>query len=125
MAAELAALIRRGRDLDAEIKAKTEELKKIKAACVAAGAGEHIGTDGAKALVIFPSPSIKPDEEAIGFVKKVVSPKIFGKLFVEVTTWTPVKAFREVLAAVVESADKREEIIDACEKESAAQVRFS
>lgn len=122
---DLASIIRRGRDLDAEIKTQTEELKKIKAMLVAAGAGEHLGTDGSKALVIYPSPSIKPDEEALGFVKKNVSPKIFGKLFVEVTTWAPVKAFREVLAALVESEDKRGEIIAACEKEGSPQVRFS
>lgn len=121
---DLTKLIRRGRDLDAQVKLANEELKKIKAQLVLAGAGEHEGTDGAKALVSFPSPSIKPDEEAIAEVRRLVTPKQFEKLFTETVVLAPVKAFREVAAAIVK-AEVLVDVIAACEKESSPQVRFS
>ena len=124
MPTDLRSDVRRGRDLNAQAAEISDELKKIKARLIAAGAGEHEGTDGAKALVIFPSPSIKPDEDAVRLVKRLSGPKKFAKLFVETVLLTPVKAFREVAAALLD-ADIAEECIAACEKDGSPQVRFS
>jgi hypothetical protein len=121
---QLRTLIRRGRDLNAELKEKAEELNEIKAALIAAGAGEHLGTDGSKALVIYPAPAIKPDDVAIAAVKRKVGPKRFAKLFVETLIVSPVKAFREVANAILDTEDA-EGVIRLCEKESSPQVRFS
>lgn len=120
----LPQLIRRGRDLDQQIKEASEELKKIKGELIAAGAGEHEGTDGAKALVIFPSPSIKPGVDDVTEARRLLTPKQFGKLFIETVTVTAVKAFREVAAAVLEEKKARE-VIELCEKDGSPQVRFS
>lgn len=122
---DLRPLVRRGRDLDLEIKAKTDELKKIKQRLIAAGAGEHEGTDGAKALVIFPSPKIAPAEENLGKVEKLIGPKRFTKLFDQVVSFRPVKAFREVLHALATDTTQEADVLALCESESAAQVRFS
>lgn len=124
MSDDLRSIIRRGRDLNAQIAEASDELKKIKARLIQAGAGEHEGTDGAKALVIFPSPSIKPDEDAIRNVKRLAGPKKFAKLFLETIVLTPVKAFREVAAALLDP-DIADECIQACEKDGSPQVRFS
>lgn len=121
---ELRPLIRRGRDLDQQIKSSTDELKKIKARLITAGAGEYAGTDGAKALVIFPAPSLKPNEDAIREVKRIAGPKKFLKLFVETVVLTPVKGFREVAAALLEP-DAAADVIEACEQESSPRVSFS
>lgn len=120
----LPQLIRRGRDLDQQIKEAAEELKKIKATLIASGAGEHEGTDGARALVILPSPSIKPSEDQIADARRLLTTKQFGKLFVETVLVTPVKAFREVAAALLDETKARE-LVELCEKEGSPQVRFS
>jgi len=124
MSDDLRSLARRGRDLDLQIKAASEELKEIKSRFIQAGAGEYEGTDGAKALVIFPKPSIKPDETAIAKIKRIVSPSKFAKLFVETVILTPVKEFRGAVLALFDE-ERASEIITLCEKEGSPQVRFS
>lgn len=124
MTDDLRSLIRRGRDLDSLIKESSEELKNIKARLIAAGAGKHEGTDGAQALVIFPAPSIKGDEETARAVRRLVGPTKYAKLFLESVVFTPVKAFREVASALL-APDVAEEAIKLCEREGSPQVRFS
>ena len=120
-----AQLIRRGRDLDVTIKADSKELKEIKVKLVELGKGEHLGTDGSRALVIFPAASIgAPDEDTLKVLRRLLTPSKFEKLFVEKRVFTPVGAFKDVAAALLDH-DKAEEICDLLEKESAAQVRFS
>ena len=82
-------------------------------------------TDGSRALVIFPAASIgAPDEDTLKVLRRLLTPSKFEKLFVEKRVFTPVGAFKDVAAALLDH-DKAEEICDLLEKESAAQVRFS
>ena len=120
---DLRSLVRRGRDLDRDIKDKTEELKAIKARLIEAGAGDHAGTDGASAKVTFPAPTLKPDETGVAFARKKLG-KLFGKVFVETVSYKPVKAFREIVGVLLPESDAGE-VIAACEVDSAPQVRFS
>lgn len=121
---DLRSLIRRGRDLDLEIKQKTVELKTIKTRLIDAGAGEHLGTGGAKAQVILPAPSLSPDAAAIEEVKRLVGAKRIPKLFSAAMVLTPVKAFREVALALL-GEQLAPKVIAACEKETAPRVLFS
>ena len=84
-----AQLIRRGRDLDVTIKADSKELKEIKVKLVELGKGEHLGTDGSRALVIFPAASIgAPDEDTLKVLRRLLTPSKFEKLFVEKRVFT-------------------------------------
>lgn len=120
----LRAKIRRGRDLDLEIKAKSEELKLIKGELAKLGAGEHVGTDGAVALVIYPAPSIKPSEETVDSLKGKLEAGVFRKLFDRLVLYKPKKGFREIAGALL-SHRESEEVIGVCEVENSPQVRFS
>ena len=121
---DLRPLIRRGRDLADRIKVDEDELKKIKAKLIAVGEGRHEGTGSAVATVSFPKPSIKPDEDDVTFCRQLLEPDVFGKLFVEKTTVSPVSAFRQVLRALVPEP-LAAEVIEHCEVENSPQVRFS
>lgn len=120
----LANLIRRGKELDQRIKEDSEELRKIRTQIIAEGVGRHEGACGSEALVIQPNPNLNPDADAIEVVRKLIPAVQFSKLFRTVTTTKPVDAFRQVAAAVV-SPKVLPKVIAACEKPSAAQVKFS
>lgn len=120
----LAQTIRRARDLDSIIKESSDELKQLKATILAAGEGEHEGADGSKAIVIFPAPSIKPTADGLRECKRLLTTTQWAKLFVEESSWTPTKAFREVAAALVKP-DVLLDLLVACEREGTPQVRLS
>jgi hypothetical protein len=107
---DLATVARKAAKLDAEIKEKTAELKKLKSQLVASGVADY-----GCAQVIEPGPSIKPADEVIEEIRAVLPREHFGKLFESTLVIRPVKAFREVLAAlckpgVVKSVLSRVEI---------------
>lgn len=116
---DLTSIARKAATLDAQIKLETEELKKLKAKLIAGGEADY-----GCAKVIFPAPSLKPDEAAVAEVKRLVGAKLFGKLFVETVVLQPVKAFREIAAVLCPPA-VLVDVITACEKPSSPQVRFS
>lgn len=120
----LPQLVTRGAQLDAKIKTLGEELKGIRAHLVSAGHGEHRGENGERALVVFPSPVIKPDADAIADAQICAGRAAFGKLFERVVSFKPRKGFREIASAVLTPA-KCKKLIERCEVESAPQVRFS
>jgi len=111
--------------LHREIAAKTKRLAELKERLVAAGPGDYVGAEGEVAKVIFPAPSIKPDEEAIGVVRECVPAATFKKLFSKVTVLRPVKAFRELVGALVDDKPLARKIVAVCESETSPQVRFS
>lgn len=115
-----ARLVTEGVALDERIKADSARLREIKAALVAAGPGDYQGAEGARAAVIDVGSSIKlVDLDAA----RLLAGDAFGKLFDRITSHRPVKAFREVAAALLPKAKARR-LIEACEVENAPQVRF-
>jgi hypothetical protein len=110
--------------LDRSIKDASAELKEIKAELIAAGAGEHEGTDGARALVVLPAAKISPADTAIAHLHEKLEPKVFAKLFTKIVEFKPVKDFRAIAGALL-SAKEAAKVVELCETESAAQVRFS
>lgn len=123
---DLRSDIRRGRDLDREIKAKQEELKRIKAKLIAVGPGSHAGTDGAAAVVTFPAASLEaePDAAAVEKARAAVGDVYFKRVFAQTIVHKPIKGFREIIRALLD-AGPAHELIAAFEKPSAPQVRFS
>lgn len=98
-------------------------LKEIKKLLTKQGKGEYLG-EGGKALVIEPTPGIKPSEEDVEKVKALLTKEQFNKLFDTETVESPVKNFRDVIAAVLTPA-KAKRVIKICEKKSSTQVRIS
>lgn len=121
---EFRSLIRRGRDLDRNIKAQSEELRGIKEKLIAAGAGDHAGTDGAMAKVTLPGPTLKPSVQAVETVRARLGSLYFARVFTPTVVHKPVKGFREIITALLGAAPAAE-LIAACEEPSAPQVRFS
>ena len=85
------------------------------------GAGEYIGSDGKRVLVTFPGPKLSPLLE-LAPVRELAGPH-FKKLFDAVTVYKPVKAFREVAAALL--GRQAAKLVRLCEKDSSPQVTFN
>jgi len=129
--------------LEAQIRDKQQQLSRTKAELIKLGAGEYHGAAGGKALVICPKASIRPTDGLIADVKAALDKSTFGKLFdrqeshriaedglelaqaklkpelfkaifTRVVAYKPVKAFREVAAALL-SKKQATELIEACE----------
>ncbi len=92
---DLNNVARKAASLDAAIKLNTKELAKLKKQLIAGGEADY-----GCVQVIFPAPSIKPADEVIDELKENLPREQFIKLFETVTVFKPVKAFREVLAAI-------------------------
>lgn len=125
MKSEVSDLVDEGVRVQASMKENKKRLEEISAELIARGAGEHTGTDGRKANVIFPSAAVKTpkDEESLARVKKLTG-TLFAKLFDKKTTFSPVKSFRDVAAALLTPA-KASKVIAECEEEPKAYVKFS
>ena len=115
---DLPAIARKAARLDAEIKARQDELAALKAALVEGGAADY-----GVCKVIFPSPSLKATDMGLATVKELAGAH-FKKLVESVQVFKPVKGFREVAAALFKPAQARA-IVAAFEVESSLQVRFS
>lgn len=117
------ALVDEGRALKARIAADGDRLKEISVELVTLGSGTYEGSNGSKATVVVPSPSLKPTSEAVEKYREELGP-VFKKLFDAVTTYKPVKAFREVAGALLTPAKARK-IVEACEVPGTPYVKFS
>ena len=120
-----AALIAEGAALKAKIAKDSERLKEIADAVIAKlPPGKHEGNDGAACTIIAPSPSVKPSAEDAEAVREIAGDDAFKKLFERVVSFKPVKAFREVLAAIT---DKRTtaKVLSLVEKDSTASVKWA
>lgn len=122
--ADLVDLVDEGSALDLRIKADQTRLKDIKAELCKLAPGEYLGGSGRRALVVQPSPGIKPPDEAIATVREMIGDEaVFKKLFERVNTWKAVKAFREVAIALM-GAKKAPKVIELCEVEAEPYVLF-
>jgi hypothetical protein len=116
-------LVGEGAALDAEIKAKAKRLAEIKAALGLLAPGEYVGRNDTRAKVIAPAASLKVDDDQLDSIRAVAG-ETFGKLFERVTSFRPVKSFRDVAAALLPKP-KAAKLVALCEVPAAVQVRFS
>lgn len=120
---QIAALVSEGSHLKATIKSQTERLKEIEATLLQSEHGELIGPDGTKALIVAPSPGIKPNSQDIDAVREIAGDN-FTKLFDREVSHKPKKGFREIVAALFTPA-KAQKIIGLCEKASVPYVKWT
>jgi hypothetical protein len=121
---DVPTLIAEGASLKSRITADTARLKEIEADLLRAlPAGEHQGANGATCRIVTPGPAVKPDAEAVDAVRQVAGDDVFRKLFERAVSFKPVKAFREVLAAIT---DKRTtaKVLALVERESTPYVKW-
>ncbi len=125
MNSEVSDLVDEGVRLQASMKENKKRLEEITSELIKRGAGEHTGTAGRKALVICPSAAVKTpkDDDSLARVRKLAG-SLFSKLFDKKVSYTPVKSFREVAAAVLTPA-KAAKVIAECEEEPKSYVKFS
>lgn len=120
---QIAAAVAQGARLKDEIRVRTDELKDLEKQLIACGAGKYEGLHGEECNVIAPGPGIKPGDEDIAACKEIAG-EHFGKLFEKVTSFKPVKSFREVAAALLTKA-KCAKVIAAVEKASSPFVKWA
>lgn len=119
-----ADLVAEGARLKDSIKAQSTRLKEIEAELISLGQGVTEDGHGHKANVIQPSAGVSfpADEESAAKVRELAG-EFFGKLFERVITQKPVKAFREIAAAVLPKK-AAEKIVTLCESEKSAYVKW-
>lgn len=117
-------LVTEGFLLKREIKAKQDRLKEIEAELITHhGAGTHTGREGAECAVVVPNPGIKVVEGDIERCQDIAG-EHFSKLFDKIVSHVPVKAFREVAAALLTKA-KAAKLIAVLEKTSSPFVKWA
>lgn len=123
MATDITKLVTEGFALKREIETKQARLKEIADALVERGAGTYEDGKGASCTVVVPSAGIKPSEEDVEVCKDIAG-EHFAKLFEKAVSFKPVKAFREVAAALLSKA-KCAKLIAQVEKASSAFVKWA
>jgi threonine aldolase len=116
-------LVEAGAKLKAEIRTKQDALKEIEAHLIERGAGTYEGAAGESCTVIVPNPVIKPTADEIEAAREAAGDAA-DKLFTKVVSYAPVKAFREVVAALLSKA-KAKKLIALCEKTSSPFVKWA
>jgi len=133
---EISKLVDEAGALDAECKEKSKRLAEIKRLLQAeaearpdahqAGGkgGMHWIFDGEKhqVAVTFPDPSISLREDAVTAVKEIAG-EDFPQLFDREVSFKPVKAFREILSALLTKA-KAKKLLKLCEQTPSPRIAF-
>lgn len=119
------ALIEEGATLRNTIETSGKRLKEIEETLLSSlPSGKHDGANGTGCTIVAPSPSIKLGREDVDAVRELAGDEAFRKLFDRVVSYKPVKAFREVLAAVVVKKRPANGILKLTEKSSNPYVKW-
>lgn len=120
----IANLIARGAKLKASIAEQTKELKEIEADILRRCApGKHQGDENTSCSVIAPAATIKLSTEDVDKVKELTGDETFKKLFERTVTFKPVKAFRDLLAALVGKREQKK-VLELTQGESTSYVKW-
>lgn len=119
------ALIIEGHALRAEIAERQERLKAIEGQLweTLVEPGTYSTPAGSIALV-SPGPKLTTTDEAIETARKLCPKTIFGKLFERSVSYSPVKAFRDLAAALLTPAKSRD-LIAAFEQDSSKYCKWT
>lgn len=122
MSKHISALVSEGHKLKETIKLSGSRLKEIESALIEAGIGDHVDGDGHVAKVIQPSSAITTPAD-LDTVRDLLG-DAFSKAFEKSISFKPVKAFKEVVGALLDKR-KAAKVIAACEVEKSAYVKWA
>lgn len=137
---QIATAVNEAAILDAEIRAMSKRLAEIKGKLLDEAAkreAEHVAgktghgsnwsftaPSGARVTITYPGKGLASQDEESGAEIKTLAGPAFAKLFERRVSFAPVKAFREVLAALLPKP-KAAKVLALVETDSAPKVAFS
>jgi hypothetical protein len=120
-----AQLIAEGAKIKTRLATDTERLKEINAQLVKLAPGTHEGDEGASCQVIAPASAIKLDATKVDQVKEITGDDAFKKLFDRKVSFSAVKAFRELLAALVTGKRDQKKVLELTEQPGTTYVKWA
>ncbi len=120
---DIPKLVAEGCKLDAMIKDAGKRLAAIKGELIKAGAGEHFGSAGERALVIEAGPALTALKAEDLETAKTIAGKDFAKLVEKSVSYKPKKSARELAEALLGKAAAK--FVSLIERPGVVQVRFS
>lgn len=120
----IAGLVSEGSVIKARMAADKRRLDEITALLTELDPGDYKGDNGEICKVIAPAAAIKVKDGEIEPAREICGDDAFKKLFDRAVSYSPVKAFRDVAAALL-TPGKVKRLVELLEKPAAKYVKWS